>query len=63
MSSQNPEQTTHDRICKNCQYLMRSIAIGQGLRCTHKNNVQGNQPMPVKSALHSCGYFEKKEKS
>jgi len=45
-----------DKVCANCIYLLRMIAIGQGIRCGYED---GNYK-PVPSFRHTCENFKNK---
>jgi len=45
-----------DKVCANCIYILRMIAIGQGIRCGYE---KGNYKL-LPSFKHTCEYFKNK---
>lgn len=50
-----------EKVCANCKHLAWLIALGQGLRCTHKSVYQADfnvMPPTVPSSRHTCENFQ-----
>lgn len=55
-----------EKVCANCKHLAWLIALGQGLRCTHKSVYQadfGKMPPMVASSRHTCNNFENRHEN
>ena len=50
-----------DKVCWNCEHIIKAIGAGGGLRCKHPNNSKDDKSPLIRSSMHTCEYFETKE--
>lgn len=49
------------KVCFHCKYFVYAIALGQGLRCSHKANSRVNgTPGIIKSRYDFCTHFQRR---